>query len=438
MQCRARSRPKSATANFHFMAVCFSFTHACVTAVVGLASSELPGKLGGYGNGVLYFAYSITAMCFSSGIVKHFGSRRALIASMWLFCFYVASYLLAIALPGVLQSPFVILGALVGGVGAAVAFTAQGSYFASCAGFVASEQSSSVRDTKTRFATIFAAIYLGIELVVKVLSSVVLYNDGSDVCLFVIFFAIAACGSSAMASVWDFPVRLQTAADAGVGEYGEHRDSRGGGSSSSSSGRPVVASSSLLWDAVSMWSDRKLLLMAPYQILFGFISSFELFFVNGVLVKGTVGTRSIGYLSAVISGAAALWQLPFSKATTAMGTPAPAMLLGAACFGAEAALFCAAPLESLGGWVPLVMVYLLHGTGRAAFEGINKAGNESDCCTIRTSQRVVWFDLVYRAGVLVTGGEAATARRADRACRAPCAVPPVRHPTHSPPPPHRV
>ncbi|KAJ1638811.1 hypothetical protein T492DRAFT_941070 [Pavlovales sp. CCMP2436] len=61
-----------------------------------------------------------------------------------------------------------------------------------------------------------------------------------------------------------------------------------------------------------MRKEPKVLLLAPINTSFGFMASLMNFYVNGVLVKQTLGAPSIGLLTSVISGVATVVSLPLS------------------------------------------------------------------------------------------------------------------------------
>ena len=80
-----------------------------------------------------------------------------------------------------------------------------------------------------------------------------------------------------------------------------------------------------------------------------------------------------GCLSALVALVAAALQVPFQRIAASFGK-APVMAVGLSAFGGFGALCLSVKDEAqLAAYLPLVMCYVLHGVGRACFEGINKA-----------------------------------------------------------------
>ena len=129
--------------------------------------------------------------------------------------------------------------------------------------------------------------------------------------------------------------------------------------------------------AAAMVRERhgQLLLLAPYEISFGLMAALMLHHVNGSVAKAAVGEQNVSLSSAVLPATAAIVAPACGAACErgAFNNPA-ALLLGIFAFLLELA---ALHSLSLPGAVPsaslLLIIYALHGVGRATFESANKA-----------------------------------------------------------------
>jgi MFS family permease len=80
----------------------------------------------------------------------------------------------------------------------------------------------------------------------------------------------------------------------------------------------------------------------------------------------------VGLLTAWLSGVAAFMSLVFGRAAQKTGK-GPVLIVGALCFLGVVVPFLLVPDIERWTWFPLVLVYTMHGTGRATFEGTLKA-----------------------------------------------------------------
>ena len=88
--------PNAVYNSFILMSCCFSINHACVTTVLGLASTELGSRLGGYSSGTLYVCYTLCALLGATWIVGALGQKRALVLGTAAYCVYVSSFLVGL------------------------------------------------------------------------------------------------------------------------------------------------------------------------------------------------------------------------------------------------------------------------------------------------------------------------------------------------------
>ena len=155
--------------NYILFCICFSLTHGSMDSVLEYASSELGSSLAGYSGFVLYICYTISALFVAKPAALAIGPKQGIIWGLFGFICYVGSFFLSILLPDYAWGLF-ISGAVIGGIGAGIAWTAQGAYYSRNAQQYGSI--SHVLQTKVNadFAAIFAGIYLGFEAFTEVCS----------------------------------------------------------------------------------------------------------------------------------------------------------------------------------------------------------------------------------------------------------------------------
>ena len=155
--------------NFRRMSILFAVNHGCVTSVLNLAVVLL-GASGSFMNGALYIMYAATALVAASAIVSRLGSRGAVIVGSAVYCVYILSFPLALlASSEAAQSAIAILGGGIGGIAAGFLWSAQGAYFAASARLYAEASSTTVEDANAKFAATFGILFLGFEVILKVL-----------------------------------------------------------------------------------------------------------------------------------------------------------------------------------------------------------------------------------------------------------------------------
>ena len=65
--------------NFLTMCIAFSVNHGCVVSCLAYSTTELGNSLGGYGSGVLYTFYALTAFFLSKPVVSMMGPKNGLL-----------------------------------------------------------------------------------------------------------------------------------------------------------------------------------------------------------------------------------------------------------------------------------------------------------------------------------------------------------------------
>mmetsp|Transcript_19057 Transcript_19057/g.48798 ORF Transcript_19057/g.48798 Transcript_19057/m.48798 type:complete len:499 (-) Transcript_19057:309-1805(-) len=401
--------------NFIRMSTCFAINHGAVTAVLNLCVVVL-GDIGSYMNGALYVAYAVTALCGSSAIVGFLGYRTALITGTAVYCVYVGAFPLVLIISDPdLQYLIAIGGGLIGGVAAGFLWTAQGAYFATSAKLYAEahgDGSFTTQQATASLASLFGAIFLGFELLLKVAPlAIVIADDGrsddanasapspppalppypphmappfppfspnedggtqpkvSDIILAVVYSICAIVSSIAMTSIWDLDKR-QVASSMNADATDNAADPP-----AAVPPRPKLSLAKVL-SAVLLWcKEPAVLLLAPVQVTFGFCAALLGDLVAHQVVPKAFPDRvatAAGCLSALVALIAALLQYPFSQTAAHVGK-APLMISGLLAFGGLATLCLLLDVEQLAAIGTLVSCYALQGVGRACYEGTNKA-----------------------------------------------------------------
>mmetsp|Transcript_28555 Transcript_28555/g.80470 ORF Transcript_28555/g.80470 Transcript_28555/m.80470 type:complete len:571 (+) Transcript_28555:142-1854(+) len=182
------SSPSSSTALGIFVLVSLTFTTVISSAIVCL-SLAVPrlGELGAHQNILLYVSYSMSsASGLTSFIVETWNHRKAMVCGLILVNAYVVCFWLATCMDidddsdidasqhGVV---WVVIhaGACVGGIGSSIAWTAQGSYFSDLSTtFVQRNFIDQLDSATSKLGGIFATIYLIVEAMMDVSSSIML------------------------------------------------------------------------------------------------------------------------------------------------------------------------------------------------------------------------------------------------------------------------
>jgi MFS family permease len=304
--------------------------------------------------------YTASALLGATYIVKRAGARNALWLGMAMYCVYVGCFYLATRFDDIdSQRFYAYTGAAIGGVGAGFLWTAQGAYFAQAAEEHALLLGAPVSTSTASFAGIFAFLYLAEEVLLRLLSTVLVGFASWEV-IFAVYTAVTLISTSAMPLVRNYhPTNSSNNED-------NHQQS---GIPTTSVFYKVTAAAQLLY------KDPKMKYMIGLNAVFGFAAAFLNSYVNGQVVPVALNdpdSKYIGILSSWVSAVAAGMSLIFGRLAPTIGR-GPILMLGAACFLGVVLPFVVQPNAEQYGWGLLVLVYTLHGTGRATFEGTLKA-----------------------------------------------------------------
>jgi MFS family permease len=342
--------------NFITMSALFSAVPAAALACLSLATARL-GSVGAWQSGVLYLAYTLSAVLGATYVVKRLGSRNAMILGMTFFCMYVGAFLIATVWPSTLKVA-ALTGAAIGGIGSGLLWTAQGVYFSQASEEYSLKSGQDWASSTSMLAGIFAFILLAEETVLDLLSTFLIRVFGVpwDV-IFALYAGVAVVATSCMVYVKEYPKELST----------------GGASSSSSSFATILYKVTAAFRLLV--TDSKMKYMIGLNAVFGFAGAFLNSFVSGEVVPVALGDTNssyVGLLVAIHGGVAAISSLGFGQLSQTVGK-GPILVIGALSFAGVAIPFLIQPDLEEWTWGLLIMVYAFQGIGRATFEGTLKA-----------------------------------------------------------------
>lgn len=337
--------------NFLTMCVAFSFNHGCVVSCLAYATTELGDSIGGYGSGCLYVFYALTALLVAKPIVAMVGPKTGLLLGVSGYCIYIGGFLFSILVPA-LAWPVFLLSASIGGIAGGLLWPSQGRYFARNAKCYSEATGIPADQINSSFAGIFATSYLGLEMITKVLATAIFLAapNAAAAIVFTVYTIIAVCSVFVVAALsdlnergtWDFQYDVILA--------------------------NVGAASHLVYE------DNRLLLMLPFQIAFGFASSFVPYYVFGTVIGDSddLGETYVGLLSAIIVLTGASMGIPSAWAANHFGKPI-VMVVGGVCLSLTGFLFFVLTNKQLGTWALIVPYLVVYGMGRGTWENTNKA-----------------------------------------------------------------
>jgi MFS family permease len=157
---------RSVRANFVLCSVFVGCNQGAITLTLAMASSLVGPAIAGAQSGVLFSMYTLSALFFAAPIVRRFGVKTTLAASLFVQSAYVGAYLFAVAVPSAVTGVGLV-GTALGGVASGTLWPAQGAYFALSAQQHAESRGEASTRATSRFAAYFATIYLSIEVCVK-------------------------------------------------------------------------------------------------------------------------------------------------------------------------------------------------------------------------------------------------------------------------------
>jgi len=355
--------------NFYALSIAFALNHGCVVTCLAYSSTMLGDEMGSVTNGCLYVSYAVVAFVAAKALVATVGPKQSLLLGVMGYCVYVFSFLLAVLLleeVPALSWALATVGAIAGGAAGGLLWTAQGRYFARNATLYAQQTRQPLEVVNANLSALFATSFLGIETAMKLLATVffLIFPTSAPAVVFTIYFLVASASVVVVSYLEDLD-------ETGTGAWTYRAVSEDAGKVSR-----------------LVYFDRRLTLLLPFQIAFGFASSFVPYYVFGTIIADSseLGSTWVGLLSAVVVLMATLMALPSAWAANKFGKPA-VMTVGSLCLAASGlALFFFSDAQ-LGTWRGVLPYLAVYGVGRGVWETINKAviadffASSADACT---------------------------------------------------------
>lgn len=122
------------------------------------------------------------------------------------------------------------------------------------------------------------------------------------------------------------------------------------------------------------WKDKRLTMLLPFQLAFGFTSAFIPYYIFGTVVVNSphLGIRAVGVLSSLIVLVGALSAIPAAYMSNMVGKPY-VIVIGGACITIVGLFIFALSDQGLGIWMTMIPLVSVYGLGRGVWETINKA-----------------------------------------------------------------
>ena len=337
--------------SFTVFSFLFSANPCAALACLSLATARL-GKIGAFSSVILYLTYTLSSVMGATYIVKELGGRNAMMVGMSMYCFYVGCFWVAASFPDI-AAISAVSGAFIGGIGAGITWTAQGSYFSSASEDHALNMGCKWSECTASLSGTFAFAYLIEETILHVSSYFLLQWGVPWTTIFAIYSIIAILSTISMLFVKDYPPSRKLEKN----------------KNSENHFYDVTAALNLLL------RDKKMPFLVGLSAAFGFAGSFLNSFVSGEVIRIALddpNSKTVGLFISWTAGVAAISSLIFGKITHDYGK-APVMIFGYAAFIFVALPFIVRPDLTSWTWQLLLLVYTCQGIGRATFESAVKA-----------------------------------------------------------------
>lgn len=386
--------------NFILFCVLYAVAHSTVNVVTAFASAELGIFLGAFGGFSFYGGFTISSLLIAKPVVRLIGVKNALVIAMTSFCVYVGFFTLSLFSPN-LASVLYVLGACVGGLGEGLFWTGQGIYYSMNSIEYSQASSQDVTKVMSLFSSIFAVLFLSIEALSKIMSTVLLSiviasaSDGSANSWRVLLFAFytVLCIMSAVFFYWfaiaftdnkeddgeeivTIELRTRNKSQVSTLQTSTRRHRYAAVTSSNSPNDGIGLS--LLQDcravSVALCTNRLLQYITPFQLAFGLNGVFLDSYVCGVIVKNHIGVQYIGVLSGLLSITSVLVTAPYYYLAYYVNHGKYyVMMFGAICFASTALPVLLCSNATIGHWYFVSWLFIIHGCARGAWENTNKA-----------------------------------------------------------------
>lgn len=337
--------------NFIILSILFSANHGAMVSCLAFSTLQL-GATGASQLVLLHVIYAASSLLGATFVVKQLGARNSMILGMSLYSMFVGCFWISLrSKSATFVDVFAIVGAVVAGAGGALVWTAQGRYFGQAAKDYAVERNVKPETATSYLAGVFAFIYLGEEVMCKLLSWALLQPRHSQwTTVFGVYILVAVISTLGMVAVHNYP------------------------SVQDDNHRSVGYKMTAAWQLLRQ--DNKMPYLIGLNAVFGFAYPFVNAYVNGEVVHRVLShdwnSRDVGLFSALSSAVAAVCSLMFGNVSSWMGK-GPILMGGSVSFALVAILFIVFPNLNHWGWMMLLAVYCFQGVGRATVEGSLRA-----------------------------------------------------------------
>lgn len=378
MEYTLSSRPGSVIQNFLIFSCLFSANHGSVVSCLSLATPRL-GDLGSWQSSTLYFSYTFSALFGATFLVKSMGPKKATAFGMGLYCIYVGCFVFAIMYPRY-KSVSALSGALIGGVGGGCLWTAQGSYFARASENYATAKGLKVEDATSFFGGIFAGVYLFVEVIIRVSSSIMLGWNWSWFSIFSGYTLVTVISAILMILVIDYPPSDE-----------ERRKNE----SYSTFYKATITCRLLV-------SDPKMKYMFPLSSTFALSSVFISSYVNAEVIRIALSDEKsiyVGILTSITSAVGGVASIVFGLLSGRIGNQT-ILCIGCSTFFVISFMFMIYPEIDHWNFISLAIIYALQGVGRATFEGTLKA----EFALVFKEKEAAFGNIIFQSGLVTTIG----------------------------------
>ena len=185
-----------------------------------------------------------------------------------------------------------IITAIIGGFSGGLLWTSQGAFFAQNSKLFCECTKSDIEAINNTFATIFATTFLGCEMIIKLFATIIYFiipkSWGAKYILFALYTLLSLIACSVIATITDLDSKPSY-------DFSYKTISKSAGAA-----------------ARLVYMEPRFALIVPYQMAFGFASSFVPYYVFGTVISGSnhLGSTYVGVLSAVVVLTAASITLP--------------------------------------------------------------------------------------------------------------------------------
>ncbi len=358
---------KTLLSNFNSASLAFSISTGCATCCLSYASALLGNSLGATSSGLLFALYAISSFIFSKPIVTMIGPKNGLILGVLGQTIYICGFFLSVVLNSLtptFSSMICIIASCFGGMAGGVLWTSQGIYLSTHTQLFAKETSQELEKVTADFSALFAVVLLVAEMIAKVLSSLLfhIFGDWGTYAIIPSVFLLASFLSCFIM------LNIESLDIEGTWDFSYATVSRDAGAV-----------------ARLVWTDTRLIMTLPFQLVYGYTAGFVPYYLFGTVVSESpeLGIGSVGFFSAIVVLIGAVLAIPTAHIANIYGKDR-VITIAAMCISTAAWPLLFFTNEFLGQTSVILFMVIFYGAGRGMWEVINKAvivdfyGNDND------------------------------------------------------------